>query len=58
VPVTTSEPRDLGEPRDLIDEIHDLDEEERAAAYKRWIELSKLVAPPAPKEQADPEAER
>jgi hypothetical protein len=39
------------EPRDLIGEIHDLDEEEREAAYRRWVELSKLVAPPVREEE-------
>lgn len=38
--------------RDVIRDIHDLDERERAAAYRRWVELSKLVAPLRPQERA------
>lgn len=30
---------------DLIREIHDMDDKERADAFRRWVELSELVAP-------------
>lgn len=36
---------------DLMRDIHDMDEKERADAERRWVELSELVAPRDPKEE-------
>ena len=39
---------------DLIREIHDMDDKERAGAFKRWVELSELVAPRRDDEATEP----
>lgn len=41
--------------RDLIQEIHDMDERELAAAFKRWVQLSELVAPRRDAEEVGPD---
>lgn len=38
---------------DVLREIHDLNAKERAQTFDRWVELSKLVAPPRADEPAD-----
>lgn len=41
--------------RDVIGDIQTMDEREQAAAFKRWVGLSELVAPRDEEEDAEPE---
>lgn len=38
---------------DVLGDIHDLNEKERAQTFKRWVDLSELVAPRTADEQGD-----